>query len=66
MSERLRKRKIDNVVETGAAIVATANPGCALQLTAGLRAAGYEARVKHVVELLDDAYAAYNVATTRS
>lgn len=58
MSERLRKRKVENVMRTGAAVVATANPGCALQVSAGLRAAGSNARVAHVVELLDEAYGA--------
>jgi len=59
MAARLGKRKVENVEATGATIVATANPGCALQVAAGLRAAGYDASVKHVVEILDDAYAAY-------
>jgi glycolate oxidase iron-sulfur subunit len=59
MAQRLGKRKVENVEATGATIVATANPGCALQVAAGLRAAGYDASVKHIVELLDDAYAAY-------
>ncbi len=58
MSARLRKRKIDAAQSTGAHVVATANPGCAIQVTAGLRASGSKARVKHVVELLDDAYRA--------
>ncbi|MBV8116768.1 MAG: 4Fe-4S dicluster domain-containing protein [Candidatus Eremiobacteraeota bacterium] len=56
MSGRLRARKVDAIVQTGARVVATANPGCAMQITAGLRAANYDADVKHVVELLDDAY----------
>lgn len=56
MAGRLGKRKVANVKRTGARIVATANPGCAMQLTAGLRDAGMDVRVKHVVELLDDAY----------
>jgi glycolate oxidase iron-sulfur subunit len=60
MADRLGKRKTDNVTATGATIVATANPGCALQVAAGLRAAGYNATVKHIVEILDDAYAAYS------
>ncbi len=47
-------------------IVATANPGCAMQVAAGLREAGFPANVKHVVELLDDAYAAYGAAVTRA
>ena len=66
MAGRLQRRKVANVKRTGAAIVATANPGCAMQVASGLRAAGYDAQVKHVVELLDDAYAAYNVALSRA
>ncbi|HEY5425677.1 MAG TPA: (Fe-S)-binding protein [Candidatus Tumulicola sp.] len=60
MATRLQKRKVANVTRTGARIVATANPGCALQVAAGLRTAGYDATVKHVVELLDDAYSSKN------
>jgi len=56
MAARLQRRKIENVARTGATIVATANPGCALQVSAGLRAAGSDVRVAHVVELLDEAY----------
>ena len=57
MAKRLQKRKVDNAVATGAATIVTANPGCALQLRAGLRAAGSKAQVKHIVEVLDEAYA---------
>jgi glycolate oxidase iron-sulfur subunit len=57
MAGRLQRRKIEAIVQTGATIVATANPGCAMQVTSGLRDAGYRADVKHVVELLDEAYA---------
>jgi glycolate oxidase iron-sulfur subunit len=56
MSARLQRRKVENVTRTGATVVATANPGCALQVAAGLRETGYDARVAHVVELLDEAY----------
>ncbi|MEO6835909.1 MAG: heterodisulfide reductase-related iron-sulfur binding cluster [Candidatus Tumulicola sp.] len=56
MAARLQRRKVANITRTGAGIVATANPGCALQVASGLRAAGYDAKVKHVVELLDEAY----------
>jgi hypothetical protein len=41
---------------TGAGIVATANPGCMLQLEAGVRMHGKGQKVMHVVELLDRAY----------
>jgi glycolate dehydrogenase iron-sulfur subunit len=57
MAARLQARKVGNIEATRATIVATANPGCALQVTAGLRNAGVTAEVKHIVELLDDAYA---------
>ncbi len=57
MAARLQARKVGNIEATGATIVATANPGCALQVAAGLRNAGIAAEVKHIVELLDDAYA---------
>jgi glycolate oxidase iron-sulfur subunit len=62
MSERLLRRKIAHIVAAEPDVVATANPGCALQVAAGLRAAGRNIPVKHVVELLDEAYAAYSPA----
>jgi glycolate oxidase iron-sulfur subunit len=37
-------------------VVATGNPGCHMQIGAGLRAAGIPARVMHPVELLDESY----------
>ena len=56
MASRLQRRKVRAIERTGATIVVTANPGCAMQVTAGLRDAGYRASVKHVVELLDEAF----------
>jgi len=56
MAARLQRRKVAAIARTGATIVVTANPGCAMQVTAGLREAGYRATVKHLVELLDEAY----------
>jgi len=56
MAERLQRRKVAAIRRTGAEIVATANPGCAMQVAAGLREARYRATVRHVVELLDDAF----------
>ncbi len=58
MSARLRTRKIERIVEVDPQIVATANPGCALQIAAGLERAGRTIGVKHIVELLDESYAA--------
>jgi glycolate oxidase iron-sulfur subunit len=66
MSRRLRDRKTANISQTGADVVATANPGCAMQVAAGLQQAGGTARVRHVVELLDEAYQSYSEGTSRS
>jgi len=38
------------------AIIATGNPGCLMQIGAGLLAAGLEIDVRHPVELLDESY----------
>jgi glycolate oxidase iron-sulfur subunit len=58
MAQRLLDRKMAHVEATGAATVVTANPGCILQLAAGLRARGRAGEVLHVVEVLDRAYRA--------
>lgn len=56
LSLRLLQTKINHAVETGAALIVTANPGCQLQLQAGLRRAGSPAEVVHLAELLARAY----------
>ncbi len=66
MSDRLKKRKVEHILAVAPDIVATANPGCALQVAAGLRDAGKAVAVKHVVELLDDAYANYSPTSRAS
>jgi glycolate oxidase iron-sulfur subunit len=48
--------KVANIQATGAALVATGNPGCQMQIGAGLLRAGSRARVVHPVELIDAAY----------
>ena len=56
MSMRLLKDKMQNVNATGAERIATANPGCMLQLRAGVETFGHGRRVSHVVEILYEAY----------
>jgi glycolate oxidase iron-sulfur subunit len=56
MAERLGNRKLDNAEATGAEVLVTANPGCHLQLAGGLARRGSPMRVRHIVELLDEAY----------
>ncbi len=58
MSLRLLDDKMRDVAATGATVIATANPGCMIQLEAGLRRHGMSGRVVHVIELLDEAYRA--------
>jgi len=56
LSMSLLQKKMDRVSSTRTKIIATANPGCMLQLEAGVRKFGGGSRVMHVVELLDAAY----------
>jgi glycolate oxidase iron-sulfur subunit len=55
MSGELRRQKAEAVAASGAAIVASANPGCTMQLVAGLHELGLEVEVVHPVQLLDRA-----------
>jgi glycolate oxidase iron-sulfur subunit len=56
MAMQILKHKMESVNGTHAEIIATANPGCMLQLQAGVRLHGSGQRVMHVVEVLDLAY----------
>jgi glycolate oxidase iron-sulfur subunit len=56
MATRLLRRKVRNVETTAAQAVVTANPGCILQIQAGLRAEGRVLPVLHLIEVLDRAY----------
>ena len=58
MSMSVLDDKMRDVAATEAPVIATANPGCMMQLEAGLRRHGLEGRVVHVIELLDEAYRA--------
>jgi glycolate oxidase iron-sulfur subunit len=58
MSRSVLAPKLASLREAGPQIVATGNPGCLMQLGAGLAAAGIPARVRHPVELLDESYRA--------
>jgi glycolate oxidase iron-sulfur subunit len=57
LSRRLLHRKMEHVKRTGADLLVTANPGCLMQLQAGVRAAGLRMEVTHLIDLLDRAYA---------
>jgi len=48
--------KVMAILETGAEVVATGNPGCMMQIGAGLKIEGARVDVVHPVELLDLSY----------
>jgi glycolate oxidase iron-sulfur subunit len=52
MGSELRLQKARAIAETGAPVVAVANPGCAMQIRTGLHEIGADVRVAHPVELL--------------
>lgn len=56
MAEDLGDRKVENASATGADVIVTANPGCAMQLRASLLRNGKQQGVRHIVEVLDEAY----------
>lgn len=56
LSRKLLESKMRSVAATGADTVVTANPGCTIQLEAGLQLASIPGRVCHVVDILDEAY----------
>ncbi len=58
VSDAVLAPKLRNIAATGASIVVTGNPGCLMQIGAGLLRAGASTRVVHPIDLLDAAYAA--------
>jgi glycolate dehydrogenase iron-sulfur subunit len=52
-ADDLGRRKVENILATGAAAVAAANPGCALQIGAHLKGLGRPLPVYHPMEILD-------------
>ncbi len=56
LSDQVLRQKIEHIKESGAKTVATGNPGCQMQIGAGLRLAGVPVDVCHPVELLDESY----------
>ena len=58
VSDAVLAPKLRNIAQTGATLVVTGNPGCLMQIGAGLLRSGASARVVHPIDLLDAAYAA--------
>ena len=56
MSDRLAKRKLENVLRTDVKIVLAANAGCLLQIQREVRRNGHPLLVMHPMDLLDLSY----------
>lgn len=63
VAERVLAPKLASIADSGAAVVATGNPGCLMQIGGGLLVEGSPVVARHPVELLDSAYARH--AATR-
>jgi glycolate oxidase iron-sulfur subunit len=56
LSRSVLAPKLRAIAQSGADVVATGNPGCLMQIGAGLLLAGIDIEARHPVELLDLAY----------
>lgn len=56
LSLQVLDRKMSNIKNTGAEAIVTTNPGCMLQLEAGIADAKLNMKTYHLVELLDEAF----------
>lgn len=56
LAMKILEAKMDDVALTQVPTLVTANVGCMLQLRAGIAKRGLQMEVKHVIELLDEAY----------
>jgi glycolate oxidase iron-sulfur subunit len=57
VSDAVLRPKIADIAQSGADMVATGNPGCIMQIGAGLLRTGSRMRVVHPVDILDASYA---------
>jgi len=53
VADELGQQKVENLLNTGAKLIASANPGCSLQIKKHLNLQGKEITLMHPMELLD-------------
>lgn len=53
VADQLGRQKVENLLNTGAAVIASPNPGCSLQISKHLRMQGTGIKLMHPIELLD-------------
>ena len=66
VANELGEQKVTNLLNTGADIIASANPGCALQIAKHLKNQEREPLVIHPIELLDYAIRGIKIENSRS
>ncbi|MEA5536713.1 (Fe-S)-binding protein [Crocosphaera sp. XPORK-15E] len=53
VADELGKQKVNNLLNTGAKLIASPNPGCSLQIKKHLNLQGKDIKLMHPIELLD-------------
>lgn len=53
VADQLGQQKVEHLLNTGATVVASPNPGCSLQIAKHLRMQGTSIKLMHPIELLD-------------
>jgi glycolate oxidase iron-sulfur subunit len=66
IAEELGRQKVENLLNTGATVIASPNPGCALQIQKHLGLQGKQVPVLHPMELLDAAIRGEPIFTPKS
>jgi len=56
MASRLSRRKLENILKTGAELVVTGNAGCLLQIAREARQQGQPLKIVHPMDVLDASY----------
>ncbi len=57
LSKQISRRKVENIEATGASVVITGCPGCMLQMKDQLGQKGSPVKVKHLIQVVDEAEA---------
>jgi glycolate oxidase iron-sulfur subunit len=53
VADELGVQKVENLLKTGAELIASSNPGCSLQIKKHLELQGKDVSLMHPIELLD-------------
>ena len=54
VADKLMEKKLNNAMNTGAAVLVSDNPGCLMHLRGGVDASGRRIRVLHLAQLIEE------------